>query len=162
VALDVGSNLLERARTRCSGPLIVGDVGALPFASATFDVVISSEVIEHTQNPYRTIEEMSRVLKPNGCLLLTVPNRIWKFAVIVANKLKLRPWNGLENWVGWSELKRWMNETGLDVELMLGFHIIPLPMQVTYRFLDWCDRWGDYLGPVMLNIGVRARKKIVK
>jgi SAM-dependent methyltransferase len=38
-----------------------------------FDFVVCTEVLEHTLNPFRAVEEMFRVLKPGGLLFLTVP-----------------------------------------------------------------------------------------
>lgn len=52
-----------------------GDLTALRFADAAFDTVISSEVIEHLtpEDSRRALGEVSRVLKPGGCLILTTP-----------------------------------------------------------------------------------------
>lgn len=45
----------------------------LPFAAGTFDTILSSDVIEHLPNPELAFSEMSRLLKPNGILLLNTP-----------------------------------------------------------------------------------------
>jgi SAM-dependent methyltransferase len=50
-----------------------GDATNLPFPDATFDVVITSEVLEHIQDDVRAIAEMVRVLKPGGRFAATVP-----------------------------------------------------------------------------------------
>lgn len=50
-----------------------GDARRLPFADATFDVVITSEVLEHVQDDVAAIAEMVRVLKPGGRFAATVP-----------------------------------------------------------------------------------------
>ncbi len=47
----------------------------LPFADATFDRVITSEVLEHIWDDNRAITEMVRVLRPGGRLAVTVPTR---------------------------------------------------------------------------------------
>jgi SAM-dependent methyltransferase len=51
----------------------VADAHALPFADATFEQVISSEVLEHLHTPIKAAAEIARVLKPGGRLVLTVP-----------------------------------------------------------------------------------------
>jgi SAM-dependent methyltransferase len=44
---------------------------ALPFASNSFDTVLTNEVLEHVPEPQRLLEEAYRVLKPQGYLILT-------------------------------------------------------------------------------------------
>lgn len=47
----------------------------LPFSSNSFDIILFNEVFEHLRiNPIYTLEEIYRVLKPNGTLLLSTPN----------------------------------------------------------------------------------------
>jgi SAM-dependent methyltransferase len=50
-----------------------GDARRLPFPDASFDVVITSEVLEHIQDDVAAIAEMTRVLKPGGRFAATVP-----------------------------------------------------------------------------------------
>ena len=50
-----------------------GDATKLPFADGSFDVVITSEVLEHIQDDVAAIAEMVRVLKPGGHFAATVP-----------------------------------------------------------------------------------------
>jgi len=49
----------------------------LPFADASFDVVISDNVVDHAENPRRIVEEMTRVLAPGGLLYFTVHVHHW-------------------------------------------------------------------------------------
>jgi len=49
------------------------DLQALSFASASFDVVLTSDVLEHMPQPYRAHSEIHRVLKPGGRHIFTVP-----------------------------------------------------------------------------------------
>jgi SAM-dependent methyltransferase len=53
--------------------VLQGDATRLPFPDGTFDVVITSEVLEHIQNDVAAIQEMVRVLKPGGRFAATVP-----------------------------------------------------------------------------------------
>ncbi|MGI9646447.1 MAG: class I SAM-dependent methyltransferase [Ilumatobacteraceae bacterium] len=50
-----------------------GDATTLPFSDDSFDVVITSEVLEHVQDDTRAIAEMVRVLRPGGRFAATVP-----------------------------------------------------------------------------------------
>lgn len=50
-----------------------GDATRLPFADATFDRVVTSEVLEHIDADSAAMAELHRVLKPGGTLAATVP-----------------------------------------------------------------------------------------
>ena len=50
-----------------------GDATRLPFDDASFDRVITSEVLEHIQNDVAAISELVRVLRPGGTFACTVP-----------------------------------------------------------------------------------------
>ncbi|WP_229632117.1 class I SAM-dependent methyltransferase [Pseudoduganella violaceinigra] len=49
------------------------DMHAIPYADATFDVVIHSDTLEHVPNFVHALKECRRVLKPGGALCYTVP-----------------------------------------------------------------------------------------
>ena len=51
----------------------------LPYASAAFDLVLSHEVLEHVPDDRRAVEEILRVLRPGGRLVLFTPNRGYPF-----------------------------------------------------------------------------------
>jgi len=46
----------------------------LPFASAAFDVVVASSVLEYVAEPAAVLRECARVLRPGGVVLYTVPD----------------------------------------------------------------------------------------
>jgi 2-polyprenyl-3-methyl-5-hydroxy-6-metoxy-1,4-benzoquinol methylase len=157
-SLDVGEKLLAQVAKKCDSERVVGDLLSLPFEPDRFDFVICSEVIEHTTDPERAVRELARVLKPGGVLVVTVPNRVWHFAIDIANLLKLRPYEGYENWLSWPQLRRYVEATSLQVEQMKGFHMVPFVVPQTHGLLRRIDKYGELLGPLMLNLAVRARK----
>lgn len=74
--VDFSEALLANARSRvpyarfCVADLNVG----VPLESASQDVVVATEVIEHLVNPHRFLSEAHRILRPKGSFVLTFPN----------------------------------------------------------------------------------------
>ena len=75
-AIDPDAPAVDRLRQQ-GIDAVAGSIAALPFASEEFDVVITSEVLEHlTSNErQRGLAEVARVLKPGGYLIGSVPYR---------------------------------------------------------------------------------------
>ena len=73
--LDAGEVHVDTATTRGIGGAVNGDALSLPFADATFDCVIASEVLEHVWADEVAIAELVRVLRPSGRIAVTVPTR---------------------------------------------------------------------------------------
>lgn len=75
---DIDSRAIELAMARYGSRLSRADVldgpNQLPYSDASFDTVVSMEVIEHVTQPLTWLREALRVLKPGGQLFLTTPN----------------------------------------------------------------------------------------
>lgn len=81
-ACDVDKNVQEAARNFLSKfnlktPVIIYNGQKLPFKDNSFDMVVCIEVYEHAFNPNQLLREISRVLKPDGILNITAPNKLW-------------------------------------------------------------------------------------
>jgi SAM-dependent methyltransferase len=76
-ARSIGLDLaLDNCRRAPAGaPVACGDAEMLPFANLTFDLVLLLDVIEHVPHGAPMLEQVHRVLRPGGALLLTTPNR---------------------------------------------------------------------------------------
>lgn len=51
----------------------ISPIDAMPIENDLFDAILCTEVLEHLEKPYESVQEMYRVLKPGGKLFLTVP-----------------------------------------------------------------------------------------
>src|SRR5574343_37462 len=69
-------------------PDVVGDAHNLPFDDCEFDAVLSTDVMEHLNDPVKAVSEMYRVLKPGGKVIFCTrfifpihdsPNDYWRF-----------------------------------------------------------------------------------
>jgi SAM-dependent methyltransferase len=56
-----------------AGEALEADLTALPFDDETFDAAVLGEVLEHIEDDQRALEEVRRVLRPEGVLALSVP-----------------------------------------------------------------------------------------
>jgi ubiquinone/menaquinone biosynthesis C-methylase UbiE len=52
---------------------IVCDISKIPVAENSYDVILCTEVFEHIPEPLEALKEFSRILKPGGELIITVP-----------------------------------------------------------------------------------------
>ena len=66
IPLGLGDSSAGAARVR-------GDAGALPFADATFDLVVALDVLEHLDDDAAGAGEVRRVLRPGGAAIFFVP-----------------------------------------------------------------------------------------
>ena len=73
-------------------------------ANNSFDIIVATEVLEHVLNPFAAIEELYRILKFNGILLISVPFNFrihgplpdcWRFTEYGLSEL-LKKFNSIE------------------------------------------------------------------
>jgi SAM-dependent methyltransferase len=71
---------------------VVGDAQSLPFSAGEFDIVVSSEVLEHIYDKRLALKEIHRVLKKDGRFIFSTPSAeatvSWQWAFIVPRFLK--------------------------------------------------------------------------
>ncbi|MFD6415410.1 class I SAM-dependent methyltransferase [Streptomyces sp. NPDC060194] len=74
VGVDWSQDALRRAHRHLD--VVRGELtdGGLPFADGAADAVLFSEVIEHLVDPDSALDELRRVLRPGGHLMLSTPN----------------------------------------------------------------------------------------
>jgi len=77
VGVDLAPTVIEVAQRELGDrvALHVGDLRALPFPDASFDMVVCFEVIEHVHERAAVIGELRRVLVQDGLLVISSPNR---------------------------------------------------------------------------------------
>jgi len=76
--LDLDPGMIEQACTNAARyggdsanlDFVVADVAALPFADASFDLVVSTMSMHHWDDPPRGLAEIARVLRPGGRALI--------------------------------------------------------------------------------------------
>jgi SAM-dependent methyltransferase len=77
IALDISPEALGYGKTTSEGALwfVAADGGMLPFSDASIDTVICIEAIEHVRSADLVLDEIARVLRPDGVLVVSTPNK---------------------------------------------------------------------------------------
>ncbi len=89
----------------------------LALTTASFNLVVAFEMIEHMADPDRCLQEIHRVLEPGGTLIISAPNR----AVHSPDRQSpLHRWHYFEPTV--DEFRRLLTEGGFTVDRLLGQH----------------------------------------
>lgn len=120
--------------------ILIKDISTgLPFPDASFDYVFCIEVLEHVPNPFGTLGEIHRVLRPGGVLILSVPNP-YHFKELIWNLLRIPDRQG--------HLYSWTRQTMTRLAGMNGFR------------LDGFG--GTYLHPPMPMVALLARSIVYR
>jgi len=158
MVVDISGRLARDVGTRLNVEWRKEDACQLTFQDESFDLVISSECIEHTIDPQQALAEMARVVKKNGSLILTSPNKIWYPVLWVSTKIRLRRFSGNEIWLFPFEAVRLLKKQGFRNIIVSGCHLFPWQLPFAKSVLPFFDRFGRQLYPFMINYGISGRK----
>lgn len=71
--VDISEQAVEFCKRRGLGSVRLGAIEELPFEDQSFDIITALDVLEHLDDDAAGLQEMRRVLRPGGTLLLFVP-----------------------------------------------------------------------------------------
>jgi len=122
---------------------VIGDAANLPFRNGSFQLVYSSFVFEHLQNPQVALREWKRVLRPRGCLEIITDNAShWRFHLHFPRLLRMI--NSHQDYQGISEkdqhfalylpmhLNNHLLSVGFEVIKIKLFNVFPLSRPLYY------------------------------
>jgi len=133
---------LDIAPEFASDRVIIRDVSlGLPFPDASFDFVFCIEVMEHVPNPFAALTEIRRVLRPDGVLVLSVPNP-YHFKELAWNLFRIPDRQGhIYSWTR-QAMTALAGMNGFRLEATAGTYLHPpIPMvsllarSIVYRFV---------------------------
>jgi SAM-dependent methyltransferase len=75
--VDASPDAIEFCHRRGVDAVSEGEIEDLPFADASFDLILATDVLEHLQDDRAAMIELRRVTAPAGRLLATVPAYRW-------------------------------------------------------------------------------------
>jgi ubiquinone/menaquinone biosynthesis C-methylase UbiE len=155
---DISEKLATKtaSKNNCEGE--GADATKLPYEDQSFDLVVSSECVEHSPNPALAVSEMCRVLAPGGWLIFTTPNKLWYPVVKLSQFLKLRKFQGNEIFLSRREARKVLEEAGLVISQHRGCHLLPWQIPGIKPVLKMIDIHMGYLAPLMINQAISAQK----
>jgi 2-polyprenyl-3-methyl-5-hydroxy-6-metoxy-1,4-benzoquinol methylase len=91
IGVDFSAEAAQTAESENGVRVVVGSLAQAAFPDRSFDIVTLFHVMEHVANPREVLSEVSRILKPDGVVVLQVPNiDSWQFKAFGAK------WYGLD------------------------------------------------------------------
>lgn len=103
MGIDLSDDAISRAKSEFPQvAFVAGNVLEMDLPERNFDVVVSQEVIAHVPDQRGYVERAARVLKPDGYLILTTPNRFIHERV----EWPAQPPGHIERWLSRGALKR--------------------------------------------------------
>ncbi len=144
---DVNEEDLAHARTLNQGVMNLryepNNALALSYAEASFDLIVSCEVIEHVGQPEQMVREMYRVLRPGGVAIMTFPsrefpitydpvNRFWQWIRKPGDRENLISQGayafGHDYLIGSDDFKKWAKDAGFQIVEFQGLsrHLVGL------------------------------------
>jgi SAM-dependent methyltransferase len=126
VELDHTAAVTSMARGRHR--VAVGNLCRLPFRNAWFDVVTSTDVIEHIEDDTAALAELRRVLAPRGRILLTTPAYSWAYSRHDQFLHHVRRYD-------WGRLLRTIHGAGLKVSHASRYNVLLSGPLVAARWL---------------------------
>lgn len=150
-------------RVRCApvaGGGVMAEDFALPFASASVDLLVLPHVLEFSPHPHRVLREVERVLVPEGSVIVLGfnPLSLWGLRRLASGRQGPFPWTG--RYLSLGRLKDWLALLGFEVaETRFGCHRPPVQQQHwldRWHFLDsMASRWWPVLGGVYGLHGIK-------
>ena len=172
VALDAAAGALEAARAtlRERGlseqvEVTSGDVMALPFEDASFDVVHAHQVLQHLADPVSALAEMRRLTRPGG--MVAVRDAVYSAMAWFPEPAGMEQWrsvymataraNGGEPDAG-SRLLSWARAAGFtDVAASASTWCYATPADRTWQSQTWAQRCLTSFGPRAVELGLADR-----
>jgi SAM-dependent methyltransferase len=134
----------------------------LPFDSKSMDVLLLPHTLDFCEDPHQVLREVSRVLRPEGHVVIVGfnPISLWGFRRLIARRPRAAPWCG--KFFRLARIKDWL--ALLDFETTHGslfYYRPPLQKESFMERLHFLDKMGDRWWPMTAAVYLVVAKKRV-
>jgi len=112
----------------------------LPFSDGNFETILSFETIEHLPKPKIFVRELCRVLKPNGHLILTMPNVLWEPVHWLAAIFNFHHSEGPHRFIRHRKVKKWLKENNFKILKQKTFILVPGGPEFLIKLGEWLEK----------------------
>lgn len=168
----------------------IGDLHKIPFKNYEFDKAVMSEVLEHVENDKKVLQEIYKILKPNGILVISVPSISYPFLWDPINYILQHffnthiksgflsgLWSGHLRLYDKLDLKNKFEEAGFKIEKIeeLTFWCLPFnhylvnivarllyDVKISPRIADNLSKFKNTKKPLLINLAFKIVNSIDK
>lgn len=112
----------------------------LPLKDGVFDAVLCFETVEHFPEPERLINNLGRVIRAGGTLILTTPNVIWEPVHALAAITGYHHSEGPHRFITYRRLLQMVENAGFAIERTRTTVLIPGGPQILIKLGEWIER----------------------
>ena len=122
--LDISKKMIKCCKEKNLNNICIGTYENIPYKDYCFDVILCVAAFQHSQNPQKVLNEMSRVLKEDGEIIFTFSNWI-SFRSIIHLLRKFYRKNSYERRYTIFTVKKMFDMAGLKITEIYGFNFLP-------------------------------------
>lgn len=102
--------------SRLGEAAVLANDDALPFATASLDLVVLPHVLEFARRPHHVLREVERVLVPEGSVVISGfnPYSLWGIRRLLARKKGAFPWRG--QYLSVPRVRDWLTLLGFETQ----------------------------------------------
>ncbi len=169
-AVDISPGRLGRVYRHEDWQLHQGDAQErFPFDDASFDIVVSEQLLEHLQRPERAIAEVGRVLRPGGLAVIGVPtfppgiSHLRPIAVKLRESLFNKVEGHIQTFTARSIARRIEGSGWFEDVRVRGYRLLSGGLLAPLEDYHWWYRFNRRLGAALpglcIEVQVSARRR---
>jgi 2-polyprenyl-6-hydroxyphenyl methylase/3-demethylubiquinone-9 3-methyltransferase len=156
--MDISEGLSKATANKFDLQHMTADVTEMSATKNKWDIIVSSECIEHSSSPQKALEEMYRSLNLGGLLIVSTPNSLWKPVLRIGQLVRIRRFNDRELFISPRDVNALVNRLGGEVIYLDGCHFFPWQIPFAKPVLRLLDAYAKKLYFLTINFGFVIKK----